>query len=90
MESANKASPMHLSSLEHHDRAGFVEWNEHGAPEDWWPEQDDKWQGEWPEVSGTQQLAAMLRCSPEEAGQLLALKGTDKGKKGNGKGKGQF
>ena len=40
MESANKASPMDLSSLEHHDHAAFVAWNEHGAPEDSWPEQE--------------------------------------------------
>ena len=40
MESANKASPMDLSSLEHHDYAAFVAWSEHGAPKAWWPEQE--------------------------------------------------
>ena len=37
MESANKAPPMDLSSLEYHGYAAVVAWNEHGAPEDWRP-----------------------------------------------------
>ena len=41
------------------------------------------------EVSETQQLAAMVRCLPEEAGQLLALKGKGKGEGKKGKGKGE-
>ena len=44
MESANKAPPMDLKSLEHHDHAAFVARNEHGAAEDWWPEQESEWQ----------------------------------------------
>ena len=37
------------------------------------------------EVSETQQLAFLLCCSLEEAGQLLVVKGKDKGNKGKGK-----
>ena len=57
---------------------------------DRWPDQpQDEWQGEWPEVSKTQQFAAMLQCSLEEAGQSFALKSKGNGRKGKGKGKGK-
>ena len=54
MESANKASRMDLSWLEHHGHAANVAWNESGAREEWpWQEQhEDEWLGEWPENKG--------------------------------------